>query len=261
MSDNKNNILKALVSLNLSLDEARLYLELLKEPSTHLDLSRDTGINRTKVYRLADELEKRSLLKTVTDDQGMRLVAAEPEALEISLITNEEKLNAQRNIYKQALPVLQGIPNNVNDKQNFLVHTYEGSEGLKQMLWHELKTKGELLIFGSGKLEDLVENTRWAERHRAKSAAAGYKIRELLNPGEKTVPFTKNQEFLSQYCKRYLTEVVLNMRLQIAIYNDTVATYNWREDEKIGIEVVNKANADMYRQMFESYWKQAKAPN
>lgn len=258
MSDNKNTILKALTSLNLSADEARIYLELLKNPSNHLELSRSTGINRTKVYRLVDQLEKQSLLKTLTDDQGTRLVAAEPDALEINLVTQEEKLNAQRNVYAQLLPVLKTLRQSRLSSVSFVVQTYEGVEGFKQMLWHELKANTELLIFGNGSIEDLISSVRWAERHRAKSVDAGYRVRELVNPGKKDDLFTKNNDFLEVYQKRLLPRDILLIEHQIAIYNDTVATYNWRGDQKVGVEIINQANADMMRQVFETYWELAK---
>jgi hypothetical protein len=46
----------------------------------------------------------------------------------------------------------------------------------------------------------------------------------------------------------------LNIEQQIAIYNDTVSVYHWRDDQKVGSETINKAYADTMRQMFESYW-------
>jgi DNA-binding MarR family transcriptional regulator len=260
MLNNKNTTLQYLQALNLSGDEAKLYLELLKKPASHLELSRKTGINRTKVYRLADQLEKRSLITTKTDDGGTFLVAADPSTLEVTLVTEEERLKQQRAIFKQLLPGLQELQNSKNSSDSFSVNSYEGVEGFKQMLWHELKATGEVVVFGSGTLEALVPSKRWAEKHRAMSVEAGYTLRELLNPGKKIEEFTHNSDFMNQYNKRYISADILNMEHQIAIYNDTVAMYAWRGDQKVGTEVVNVANATMMRQMFEHYWKIASIP-
>jgi sugar-specific transcriptional regulator TrmB len=57
--NNKDLLLDYLVDLvdfNLSKDEAKLYVALLAGPNTHQKLARQTGINRTKVYRLAEDL-------------------------------------------------------------------------------------------------------------------------------------------------------------------------------------------------------------
>jgi sugar-specific transcriptional regulator TrmB len=256
MLNNKDTILQCLRSLNLSADESKLYLELLKGAASHLELSRATGINRTKVYRLADELEKRSLITTRTDDRGTFLIAADPTTLEVELVTQEEKLKSQRTVFEQLLPTLASIKKlGELSPTNFVVHTYEGIEGFKQMLWHELKTKDEVVIFGSGRLEDLVLSSRWAEKHRVMTLKADYQIRELLNPGKKQEIFTKNPDYMTSYHRRLLPEDILVMEHQVAIYNDTVATYCWRHDQKVGFEVVNGPYAHMMRQVFEQYWQ------
>lgn len=58
----------------------------------------------------------------------------------------------------------------------------------------------------------------------------------------------------NNYRERFLKPDTLLMKHQVTIYNDTVATYCWRDDQKVGIEIVNKANAQMMRQVFENYW-------
>jgi len=255
MLNSKSDIIEQLRILGLSRDEARLYLELLKEPSTHLRLAHATGINRSKVYRLAEDLEKRSLVTHRTDDRGTFLVACDPATLEVEIVTQESRLQAQRTAFKLTEPLLASIK--ANRASDFALHAYEGVQGFKQMLWHELKAKGENLIFGSGTIEDLVPERRWAERHRALTVEAGYSIRELLNPGDKDKPFTLNEEFMDRYKHRTLPSEVLLLQNQISIYNDTVATYHWRQGQKVGFEVINQDHANMMRQMFEQYWQLA----
>lgn len=255
MLNNTDNILEQLRTLGLQTDEARLYLELLKEPSTHLRLAHATGINRTKVYRIASDLEKRSLVTKRTDDRGTFLVAADPTSLGIEFTTQEEQLKERRAVFSQLLPTLESIK--TQEASDFIVLTYEGAEGFKQMLWHELKAKGENLIFGSGTIEDLVPDRPWAEKHRAMTVEAGYYIRELLNHGDKDMPFTLNDDFMHRYTHRNMPRETLLLENQISIYNDTVATYHWRNDQKVGLEVVNANYTAMMRQMFEHYWQLA----
>lgn len=258
MVNNKNTYVQYLKALNLSGDEATLYLELLKEPQTHLELARLTGINRTKVYRLVEDMEKRSLVSRRTDDRGTFVTASDPRTLEVELVTEEEQLKVKRSVFKQLLPELQHLQSvGTHNPDSFVVESYEGVEGFKQMLWHELKAKGEVVIFGSGTIESLVESKRWAEKHRANSVEAGYKVREIINPGKKTKDFTQNEEFKKQYYKRLINDKILLLEHQIVIYNDTVATYCWRGDQKVGVEVTNRANAQMMRQLFEHFWKLA----
>lgn len=261
MLNNKDNILFSLKRLGLMPDEAKVYMTLLDESMSHLEIARRSGVNRTKVYRIADSLIKRGLISEEINDEGRELAAADPSNLEISLTTAEEKLKSQRQIFKQALPLLKDIfaSGDQADPNDFIVNTYDGIDGFKQMLWNELKAKSEILIFGHGTIQDLIVSPRWAEKHRVKTLEAGYIIRELLNPGGKREDFTKNTEFVEKaYHKRYISAKILPLEQQTCIYNNTVAIYNWHNDQKVGLEVINKSFSNMQRTIFEAYWKIAK---
>jgi sugar-specific transcriptional regulator TrmB len=255
MMDNKNGILLSLSRLGLSLDQAKVYVCLLEGGSmSHLQIARLTGVNRTKVYRIVDDLESSSLASIETSDAGKTVIAASPKNLEVKLTTEESKLNNKKAVLAQTLPKLNKIFNKKDDELKFTVNTYEGVSGLKQMLWNELKAKGELLGFGSGTIEDLTGSKNWSEKHRAKTVDANYKIREINNRGKKPINFTENTDFHANFERRYIDENILNIEQQIIIYNDTVSVYHWRDQQKVGFETINKAYADTMRQMFESYW-------
>lgn len=254
---NKKDTISYLRTLGLSHDEAKVYLELLKAPASHLELARTTGVNRTKVYRIIDDLVKRSLVTARTDDRGTLLTASDPATLEVGIVNREETVKSQRQVLQHLLPSLQALQQNTDNPHMFSVQTYDGTDGFKQMLWHELKAEGEILIFGSGSLESLVESHRWAEKHRQRSVEARQIISELINPGEKIENFTENKDFEANYFRRILPKDVLTMEHQIVIYNDTAASYWWRNDQKVGVEIINKTNATMMRQVFEHYWSMA----
>lgn len=256
--DIKDEIINKLRGLNLSEDESRLYLELLREPSSHLKLSRATGINRTKVYRLIGRLEERSLVTRNTDDRGTFLVATDPAVLEVAIVTQEEELRKKREILSDLMPQLS-LMQSIMDGA-FIIRTYQGSEGLKQMCWHELKTKGELISFGNGTIEQLVADPLWADRHRKRQLAAGYKTRELISYDESEALPDLTAAVLSDnalYQYRTLPHYVLTFDGQTLVYNDTVAIYHWKHNQKVGVEIINAAYANMLRQMFEHYWRLA----
>jgi sugar-specific transcriptional regulator TrmB len=254
MLDNKNKVLSLLSKLGLSKEESLIYIEVLKSPKTHLRLSHITGINRTKVYRLVEQLEKKSLITRRTDDRGTFLTATDPTNLEVDLVAREEGLRKQREAFHDVLPRLSEMQERGDSA--FVVRTYEGPEGIKQMLWHELKAESEIVIFGSGTTEELITDHYWSERHRQLSARAGYRTRELMNQDKdhRPVDFTKHAEFMDLYEHKRIPSSVLPLNNQTSVYNDTVATYYWRHDQKVGVEIINKAYADMMRQIFEHYW-------
>jgi hypothetical protein len=252
MMNKKDDVLHRLRDLNLTNEAAVLYLELLRGPNTHLKLAHATGINRTKVYRLVEDLQKRSLVTTRTDHHGTFLIATDPSTLEVELVNQEQKLKVQRDAFEQLMPVLTQLQNGLTT--DFVIHTYDGAEGFKQMLWHELKSTGEYVIFGSGTIDDLIDDHEWAEKHRAMSVSIDSHIRELINPGHKPMNFTKNKQFMKNYLRRTISPDILPLEQQTSVYNDTVAIYNWRNERKVGIEIVNTAYAATMRHMFEHYW-------
>lgn len=262
MLNNKNEFYEKLTILGLTREEAKVYTELLKEAQTHLSLSRLTGINRTKIYRLAEELVKKSLVTKETNDRGNYLVAKDPSTLGVGIANDEATLKKKRATYQSVLPDLEALLN-IGGSDDLQVLTYDGKEGLKHMLWHELKTKDEILILGYGVMEDLVGKGKWAEKHRERTISAGYKIHELMNgkpdPSGYMTDFTQVARFKKIYELRYISDEILNITdNQIAIYNDTVAIYLSRGKRKVGVEIINRPYADMMRQMFNMYWKQAK---
>jgi sugar-specific transcriptional regulator TrmB len=256
MLNNMNKTIEDLTTLGLNRAEAQVYMALLKQPDTHLGLARKTGVNRTKVYRIVDELAKQSLVTEVTDDAGTRLIANDPRTLEVNLISREEKVRHQRDIFCEMLPGLEKLRSGAQRPFDFEVLTYEGEQGIKQMLWHETKTRGEAVMFASSAIEDLVEERRWNEKHRQKTVDSGYTIRELSNRRDHVKPytFTDVEGFYDIYEQRFISRDQLDIQHAIVTYNDTVSLYCVFGKHRVGVEVNNRLYANMMRQMFENYW-------
>lgn len=253
MTNKDTTIRDGLHALDLSNDEIEVYLELLRRPSTPLQISRDTGITRTKVYRIVETLEKRSLVARHADERGVFFVVTEPQNLGIELAQRETKLEKEHQVLRQLVPMLTALQGN-EPASPFMVRTYEGYAGFRQMCWHELKAKGEILALGSGDLEELIPNRRWSERHRERSVEAGYRVREIINSEVDLPTFIANQDYMQQYTCRGISARILPLDNQMIIYNDTVAIYHWRQQKKVGIEILSRTFADTMRAIFEQYW-------
>lgn len=254
--NSKHYLIENLAQLNLSKEEAAVYVELLEKPNTHLRLARATGINRTKVYRLAEQLEKRGLIMRRTDDRGTFLVASDPNALEIELSTQEARLKRQRKVLQEAIPKLRTV---FNDAKNpFVIHTYEGVEGFRQMQWHELQTKDELLTFGNTTLEDMVDDRHWTDKMRERTVERGYRLREIYNETGRRPDFTDNADFWELYEARHVSEEELPVATPMIIYNDTVAIYQTKDGKRVGVEIINEGFARTMKSVFNHYWKTAK---
>lgn len=257
-SSSEEDLLSRLRALGLKSDESRVYLELCRNPSTHLQLSRETGVNRTKVYRIVDGLEKHGLVARRTDDRGTFLVASEIAGIEVGLIQQQEKIRERRRILQDLMPDLNALK---GSDASFLVQTYEGSAGYKQMCWHELRAEGELLTFGNGTIEEETSDNLWSGHHRRRQIEAGYKTLEITNYnyGENGVEAFTASALLEAglYEHRRLSPSVVAFDGQMVIYNKTVAIYHWKHEKKAGVELVGKTYADMMRQVFYHYWDMA----
>lgn len=256
MNNSLENVINKLYSLGLSRDDSLVYIELLRGPSNHARLAQATGINRTKVYRIAQTLETMGLLTKQADDRGTFLVAADLSGLEVRLIEQEEKLKHQRNMMTELLSDLSTFT--AYNPGEFFVNTYEGSNGFKQMAWNELRCEGQLLSFGNGTIEEQVSDREWARRHRERQKEAGYQALEITNhkyDTKEALYFTaKTIQETGLYEHRKISPEIIKFDGQTIIYNNTVAIYHWKHHRKIGLEIVSKGYADMMRQVFFHYW-------
>lgn len=252
--NNKSSIIASLLQAGLSNEGAQIYAALCKQTATHLTLSRITGINRTKVYRVVQELEQQGLVSRQTDDRGTFLRASDLGVWGLELSAREQRIREQLNTVHALAPALQQLRASV--RADMTVRTYDGSDGLKQMCWHELKADEELLVLGGGSIEAMIPNKYWAEKHRRLSVEAGYNVLEIVNDMPDQT-FTDNADFMKLYTCRILPANILTISNQTVIYNDTVAIYHWQNGQKTGIEIINTSYAAMMRHMFKMYWQMA----
>ena len=57
---------------------------------------------------------------------------------------------------------------------------------------------------------------------------------------------------------RYISSSLLNLTHQMDIYEDTIAIYNWHEEEIFGVLIKNKKVADFQKQIFDILFEIAK---
>lgn len=252
MMNNKQQLWNQLEKLNISKDEAKLYVELLEKPNTHLQLARATGINRTKVYRLIEKLEERQLVIRRVDDRGVFLVANDPGVLKIEMAAEEAEMKCRRGALRSLIPCLRSYRDEA--ERSFEICTYVGSHGLKQMQWHELKSDGEVLVFGNVTIEDMSNDRYWSEKIRERIAELGYRTRELYNDPCKEPNFTDNRAYMSLYEARRINNDILPVATPMVIYNDVVEIFQFSNQERVGIEIKSRSFAHTMRSIFEQYW-------
>jgi sugar-specific transcriptional regulator TrmB len=156
------------VKLGLDNNIADLYLALYnKGPQSISALSRNSGIERTRIYRLIDKLLESSLIEVVPQQHGRGIIKAAPIAnLRILINKREQEL---KNLTDELELMEQVIVQNSLSYANTRVQIFIGQEGTKQMLINELE-KAQNTIYGCGSLNifDPIIGSQFIQSYRHK---------------------------------------------------------------------------------------------
>lgn len=246
-------ITSQLQQLGLSKNEVQIFLALLDGPKNPTEVSRLTGIARSNVYRIVDTLSEKGILQELTTENDKLLTAADPAALELLVIEQENHAALQRSHFEQLLPLLAHA---ANEKNELGIKTYRSTGGLKQMLWNELKHK-EILLFSAGSLNQGT-GKRWAEKYRSEIIRRNIMQRAIENPTSPLPTSSDYLEYHNHYLVRYVPSEILDIQSEISIHGDSVSIYNaWTHHLQLGAEIHNPFLAKLMRQVFENYWQMA----
>ncbi|EKD62078.1 MAG: hypothetical protein ACD_52C00312G0002 [uncultured bacterium] len=235
-----------------------IYLTLLnKGLLTPLELSRETQLNRTSVYRYLEELKNLGLVEEVLDQKTTKFRAGDPKKLNLLYVQKEANLKA----IQQNLPGLVKQLSSLEDtpSSSTKVVYFRGQSGLKQLLWNVVsKCQGEFVGYGYQSWNEGV-GFEFAESLRQKAVERKIQSREISNAADEEDTFTKNTVWLhSLHQERVLSEKTLEIHHDTYIYNQIFAFYHFYQDELFGIEIHNTEIAKTQKQIFEILWKLAK---
>lgn len=243
--------------LGLSSEIADIYLTLHAHGrQTISELSRNSGIERTRVYRLLDELSSNNLIEVETHYKRSILSAAPISNLQILLAKKEQELH---DLHSGLHDLQHALSGHAVNSPTTRIQAYRGVDGIKQMLWNQTRSKGEnlsILYENMQKLTNLTFFERWVRQ----TDSRGIKARSVISDN-----FVKSQqdwykkhtnERMSNWEGRYVPNGVFPITHSTVIHDDVTAYYNWKDGEIFGIEIYNQEIADAQRQFFEMLWSQ-----
>lgn len=254
---NKQLITTQLEQFGLDQVETVLYVHLLERgPKTPLDLSRETSVNRSRIYRYLDRLKAKKLIEEVNLGRGIVLKASNPKNLELLIIEKEQEVKNQKENLTSLLTELTSFQ--VSQYKGISIKQYHGIEGLKQMLWNHLSAKKEILVFGYGNRNDIAGNA-FAEDVRFEQVERKITKIEIENETDQgNYWYTKVPNWGSFYKSRYIPTRILDIKQYQVIFDDTVSILSWTSGVKVGLEIENAPFAKMYKQIFWKFWDIAK---
>lgn len=246
---------------NLGLDEreSSIYLSLLEgESMSILELSRDTGIPRTTLYRIVDSLINKRFVEEEVHENGSKLVVKRPEELDFIVKEGLQELDGMKDALSSLKEVAEEITSTVPRTK---VRYYKGIEGLQQMLWNSLKGSdvigysefGRVDMVGKKFYEEYVKEFRFRgskDRVVSNQKCLDYYLSHILSE--------ENKHQLDKDGIKILDKEIFYVSGDTSIYNNVYAVSYWKGSEIVGVEIENDELVKLHRSIFEILWKQAK---
>jgi DNA-binding MarR family transcriptional regulator len=245
--------------LGLETEVADIYLALHTHgPQAISQLARTSHVERTRIYRLIDTLLASNLIEVETRYKRGVIKAAPISNLRILITQKEQDL---RSLQDELELIEQVLARNSLSSPATRVQFYQGSEGIRQMLWNELNAKTEILGYNYRILEESTGKKfmeRWTEAFEerqlhcrllsgddfAKSWAEGTKKTSGIGTGQRV----KGMDY---HC---IAPADFRITHSCNMYDNVVGYYHWKDGEVFGIETYNQEIADSQRQFFELLW-------
>jgi sugar-specific transcriptional regulator TrmB len=233
-----------LIKLGFSSNEAKVYLELLKNPNQSAGvLSKSTKINRRTTYDTIRRLEDKGFIGHNITANRQSFFAMNPNVI----IKNIKEMESTA---LELLPKLQNIPKTDNMNQ---VTVYNGRKGIRNILQLVLESKqyasfGSTEGFPNAMQHDfeLFQNMKKKLKIKTKTILSHeLKGKNILNIAMPSTSF----KFLSGK---------ITGPTSTFIFNGKVAIFIW-EEPLFGILIENKKVFKSYMEYFEELWKIAKS--
>ena len=237
----------------------KLYLALVKNgPMSLLAASRTTGVERTKLYRIVEELERKGLVEQMQEYK--RRVIRAVDINKIELLVKEREI--QNNFLTYSLPAFsETIKSLTGTFPGQKVIYYRGVEGIRQLSWNILQAQGMYRTYSFRYWNDLLGDAFTVKLgdelgkknfpvHDLYSDEYVEFIIEWFRTGHKLPPGDWHN-----WESHYIPSKILTINLNIDIYNNTVAYYYWQGKEVFGAEIVNEKIAMFQKQVFDILWK------
>jgi DNA-binding MarR family transcriptional regulator len=246
--------------LGMELEIADIYLALHKfGPQTISDLARYSSVERTRIYRLIDQLAATNLIEIETQYHRKILHAAPISNVQILLSKKEEEL---QDLHKE-LKTLDQTLNYTKGQQGTRVQYYRGTDGLKQMFWNQAKAKtpGNFSIL----YENMQNKTnraffeRWVRKcNEDKNRLFHGIISDHFIASQQQWYGKQQNERLAHWQSRYISPDIFLITHSMVLYDNVTSYFNWKDGEIFGIEIYNQQIKDAQLGFFKLLWEQSR---
>ena len=257
MSENVDKLFILLRPFGLKKDDVRVYAYLMGEGETSvLKINRELSISRARIYLILDKLIQIGLVSETGKKTKRRFTANSYKQFEILAAQKRREVE----MIEGSIPLIFNHLSSLEigkHKKSRIMH-YQGIEGLKTVTWNSTKAVGTLRVFELASDMSAFLDFDFSERVRIEYVRKGLlnSSKQLTN-FKKIHPWTNVVEFVDLWKCRYVNSKDLNMSLEIVVYNETVAIYQFQKMEIFCIEILNADHAEMIKGLFDYVWNRS----
>ncbi len=226
---------------------------------TVLALARDTGINRTTLYRVLDDMMRKGLVAKGIKNTTTVYTALSLDGLERLVDERLQKADRLRRLFEDNKEKLRKLRSHSVSPSN--VKFYNGASECRQLLWNSLRGK-VVKSFGYRTLKEVVGYKFFAQwwDEIIRRGREDYMLinpedlesKRSVNEDEKyTIPLSGQ----SWFHIRTIDTDVLDIITETFIYDDVYAVLQWQDNDIYGVEVQNKVIARQEEAVFDLLWE------
>lgn len=239
--------------LNFSQKESRVYLSLLEVGSEiAAEIGKKTGLNRTTVYDILDELIQKGLVSKFKKGSKTYFQALDPKRL-LNYLDREKEdqakiIEKQKKKVQEFLPELISLQNPLSTKPK--VQFFEGKFGMREAYEDTLSSKETILAYAN--LETMYEGlSDYFPEYFKRRAKAKIFIRAIFADNHASRECaSRNQEELR--ATRFFPKGSLPFTPEINLYNNKMLVASWHE--KMAVIIESKELVDLQKFIFEIVW-------
>lgn len=248
MHISENNKLFALKNAGLDDKEVKVYISLLELGKTSvMEISKESGIDRTTCYRMLQNLLKIPLVQTLKEDKKTRWAALNPSYL-------IDYVNKRRDSIKEVFPDLQAIYNLDEEKPKLTY--FEGIPGLQKStadIIREVKHRGEILSFSTpGAAAGYYSQKEFL--HLAQERVSKQIMSRILIPTIEGAPgYIEGEDWKNWRHVKVVDDKKMPFKATINVWNNKISILIIKS-HPIGVVIESKDLADTMKDIFEVLW-------
>ena len=246
MQISRNKLLSALINIGLSEKEAQVYMAAMSlGPSSVAGIASASGIKRTTVYSIFQELSRKGLMREEIKGWKAFYVAESPEKLETIVDQMREEV-------KKNMPEFTAMFN-LHSSGAFIKY-YEGIESVKGVyngLLKEIKAHEDYLVIGDTR-QWLDQDHEFFMDFTRRRAKLNINIRILIQESEVAREHKKMEKAFNETIKIMPPDSKLTTNMVIIPHKVVI---NQLTPPILAMVIENDSMVQMNRELFEIIWK------